>query len=249
MLVLQSFTIATSLEANPMKFRQNIQKQWQAWLLGYRFIQLVQAPYGDFAGIGKLAAVTSDRRNLQQIVEFLSQEPSCKQALEKRSLLGQVDLAQLHQLPPETLGYRYADHMLRNGFTPPPTRNQADNPYTFMGQHLGETHDIWHIVTGCDTDVSGEIKLQAFYIAQIYPSKFWMALLAKNLLKTALEDPEHSHEHLEALVQGWALGKQAKPLFGIEWNQLWETPLSTLQSQLKITSQSQGSLLPSGCEA
>lgn len=231
-----------------MKFRQNLQKQWHTWRLGYRFIKLVQAPYGDFAGIGKLVEVTSDRHNLQQIVEFLAQDPSCQQALETRPLLGKIDLAQLHQLPPETLGYRYADHMLRNGFTPPPPGNQADNAYIFVGQHLGETHDIWHIVTGCDTDVAGEIKLQAFYIAQIYPSKFWMALLAKNILKTALEAAEDSHEHMEALVQGRALGKQAKPLFGIEWNQLWETPLSTLQAQLSITPQSHGSLLYSGRE-
>lgn len=61
-----------------------------------------------------------------------------------------------------------------------------------------------------------------------------MALLSKNLLKAALEDIELSGEYMNALVEGWLMGKQAKPLFGIQWNILWETPLETLRTQLNL---------------
>ncbi len=66
------------------------------------------------------------------------------------------------------------------------------------------------------------------------PSSVFLALLAKNLLKTALEDLELCEEHLNALTTGWKMGKQAQPLFGIRWNTLWETPLSELQAQFNL---------------
>ena len=61
-----------------------------------------------------------------------------------------------------------------------------------------------------------------------------MALLAKNLLKTAIEDIELCEQHMDALAQGWILGKQAKPLFGIKWNTLWETPIDQLRTQWNL---------------
>lgn len=213
---------------------KHIQQQWKTLILGYRFIQLVKAPYGDFAGIGRLSQAINDPQSLQQVVEFLSQSPQGQQALQERPRLGNVDLRSLHQLPSDTLGYIYADQMLKNGFSPPNSQQIADNPYTFLGAHLGETHDIWHVVTGCDTNKAGEIALQAFYIAQIYPSRFWIALLCKNLLKTALEDLDLCSQHMDAVVTGWLLGKQARPLFGIDWKTLWEVPLATIQSDLNL---------------
>lgn len=213
---------------------QHVKQQWQTVKLGYRFMQIVKAPYGDFAEIGRLAQEIHDPKSLQKVVEFLSQTSQGQQALQERPRLGSVDLQKLHQLPAHTLGYIYADHMLKNSFSPPNSQQIADNPYTFLGAHLGETHDIWHIVTGFDTNKAGEIALQAFYIAQIYPSQFWIVMLCKNLLKTALEDLDLCSQHMDALVTGWLLGKQARPLFGIDWKTLWEVPLTTIQSEFNL---------------
>lgn len=216
-----------------MNLVKSVKQQWRMLVIGYRFMELVKAPYGDFAGIGHLSDVITDTSHLKLIGEFLSRHPQGRIALQERPRLGKVNLQQLHQLPENTLGYLYADHMLKNGFTPPPVRELAD-AMSFASVHLGETHDIWYVVTGCDTTKAGEIKLEAFYVAQIYPSALFLALLAKNLLKTALEDIELCEQHMDALVQGWLLGKQAKPLFGIEWNTLWEIPLEQLRTQLNL---------------
>ncbi|WP_265278210.1 hypothetical protein [Nostoc sp. KVJ3] len=35
---------------------------------------------------------------------------------------------------------------------------------------------------------------------------------------------------MDGLTQGWMMGKRAKPLFGIEWNRLWETRLEDVQT-------------------
>jgi ubiquinone biosynthesis protein Coq4 len=74
------------------------------------------------------------------------------------------------------------------------------------------------VVTGCDTNITG------------------LALLAKNLLKAALFHIELSNQYMDALAQGWVMGKQAQPLFGIEWNALWETPLEDVRASLNIPS-------------
>ncbi|MEH2379645.1 MAG: Coq4 family protein [Nostoc sp.] len=198
------------------------------------FLELVKSPYGDFAAIGKLSRFLNDPATLQKIVAFLSLTPQGKQAFVDRPLLGKIDLQQLHQLPNHTLGYLYADHMIRKGLTPPPVKEIVNDPFMFLGAHIGETHDIWHVVTGCDTDKPGEVKLEAFYIAQLVPDRLFLALLAKNLLKTAMYEVELCEQIMDGLTQGWMMGKRAKPLFGIEWNRLWETPLEEVQTSLNI---------------
>lgn len=196
-------------------------------------MQLVHAPYGDFEGIGRLSKLLTDSAGLKLIVEFLSRSPQVKSALQECPRLGEVDLQQLHQLPKNTLGYCYAAHMLKNGLTPLPVLETV-NAMSSASVHLQETHDIWHVITGCDTTKAGEIELEAFYVAQIYPSALFLALLAKNLLKTAIEDLELCEAHMNALAQRWVLGKQAKPLFGIRWNTLWEVPLEQLRTQFNL---------------
>ncbi len=198
------------------------------------FLELVTSPYGNFTAINKLAYLLNDPATLQKIVAALSLTPQGKQAFIDRPLLGQVDLQHLHQLPTETLGYLYADHMIRNGLTPLSANTQVNDSITYLQAHISETHDIWHVVTGADTDKSGEVQLEAFYVAQLYPDRLFLALLTKNLLKTALYEIELCEQIMDALTQGWMMGRQAKPLFGIQWNQLWETPLEDVQTSLCI---------------
>jgi ubiquinone biosynthesis protein COQ4 len=148
--------------------------------------------------------------------------------------LGEVDLTALHQLPIDTLGYQYAHHMLGNQLkqlVAPP----AATPGEFIDAHMRETHDIWHVVTDSPIGMLGEIKLQGFCIAQLQRSRFWMALLTKNLLKAAIYDIEVSDSYMTALTTGWMMGKAAQPLFGVNWPSMWERPISQIRSALNIS--------------
>lgn len=218
-----------------MKIIETVQRKWQTLVFTYRFMQMVKAPDGDMSSIRQLYKATSDAYSLRLMVEFIERYPQGRRAFQERPRLGIVDLQQLHQLPENTLGYLYADHMLKNGLTPLQA-GDADNNYTFLAAHITETHDIWHVVTNCDTNITGEIQLEAFYVAQLYASRFWLALLAKNLLKAILFHIELSEQYMDALAQGWVMGKQARPLFGIQWNTLWETPLEDVRASLNIPS-------------
>lgn len=217
-----------------MKILEKVKHQLQTLKLAYRIMRLVLAADGAMDGnVGRLAKASSDAYSFQLMVEFLSRYPQAKLAFQERPRLGKVDLQQLHQLPKNTLGYAFADHMIKNNLTflQP---GEVNNDYTYLAAHITETHDIWHVVTGSDINITGEIRIEAFSVAQLYASRFWIALLAKNLLKVALFNIERSGEYMDAIAQGWVMGIQAKPLFGIQWDTLWETPLEDVRSSLNI---------------
>jgi len=197
------------------------------------FMEMVQAEDGDFTVIAKISHASSDQHSLQLIVQQLSQHPQVREAFKSRFSLGEIDLEQLSKLSEGSLGRQYAEHMLHNQLKPlqaPP----AESDHDFLGTHLAETHDIWHVMTGSKTDILGEVTLQAFCAAQLDYSRFWLALLTKNLLKSTIYSIESSTQYMDSLTKGWLMGKKAKPLFGIDWNTQWETPIEQLRNNLDI---------------
>lgn len=209
-----------------------IEQDWEESVIS-SFLDLVRAPDGDFAAIGKLAQCVSDAKSLQLMVDFLQLDSQGKKAFETRLTVGDIDLEKLHFLPSDTLGYCYAEHMLSNGLKPLQAK-QSENDYQYLGAHIAETHDIWHVVTGCNIDILGEIQLEAFYVAQLYATRFWLALLAKNLFKAVVYDIEISTKYMDAISKGWLMARLAKPLFGVPWNTLWETSLKDVRDSLNI---------------
>ncbi|MEH2241022.1 Coq4 family protein [Nostoc sp.] len=197
-------------------------------------INIVLAPDGDFESIGNLANTLGDLNSLQKTIDFLRSTPQGEKAFQKHPRLGDIDLEKLSRLPTNTLGYIYAEHLLKNNLNPLISSGQVENDYQFLGAHITETHDIWHIITGCNTNILGEIQLEAFYVAQLHFSRFWLALLAKNLVKAAIYDIEVSTKYMDAITQGWLMGKHALPLFGTEWNLLYSKPLEDVRTSFNI---------------
>jgi hypothetical protein len=82
-----------------------------------------------------------------------------------------VDLDALAALPEGTLGHAYAKFLRSRGLTPEvfdgPPEGIADPRRSYVVQRLRQTHDLWHVVTGCETDPAGEVALQAFTYAQL----------------------------------------------------------------------------------
>jgi ubiquinone biosynthesis protein Coq4 len=215
-----------------MSASTDTQQKWEELALE-TFLEMVRARDGDLSTVATLAQVLADLDSMESMATFLSKHPVGKQAFQEYPRLGEVNLKQLHQLPTNTLGYAYSNHMLQRGLTPFSALPATDD-YEFIGAHINETHDIWHVVTGCDTDIIGEIKLEAFYVKQLQFSRFWLSLLAKNLLKTAIYQIENSEKYLDTITEGWLMAQDAQPLFGIQWNRLWHHPLAEIRASLNI---------------
>jgi ubiquinone biosynthesis protein COQ4 len=214
----------------------------QSELLMSSFLELVNTKDGDFTLVAKLFEASNDDESMQLTIEHLCLYPPAKQAFTNRLRLGTIDLDRLSKLSVNTLGRLYADHIILNQLTPirSDLQPQSDSPKErlrqrdFLNVHITETHDLWHVVTGTTTDMLGEIQLEAFYIAQLKMSRFWLALITKNLLKSLLYDIEIADRYLEIITKGWMMGHQAQPLFGVNWDNLWETPIEEVRASLKV---------------
>jgi ubiquinone biosynthesis protein COQ4 len=207
-------------------------QDWENTLLS-SLMEMARTHDGDFVAIGKLGAASSDPESLQMMIDRLSQQPQGQKAFASYFSLGAIDLEELHRLPAETLGHVYAEHMLSNHLQPLQA-DLATTNHQFFATHITETHDIWHVVTGSNTDILGEIQLQAFCVAQLEVSRFWLALLIKNLAKSAVYDIEAATAYMESMTNGWLMGRKAEPLFGINWSTLWTTPLAQIRDSLNI---------------
>lgn len=164
----------------------------------------------------------------------LRADPRTAAAFERRPRIGRLDLETLGRLPAGTLGYVFANYVNERGLNPylfEPMPDATDGEYVMA--HLLETHDIWHIVTGSETDVAGEFRLVSFYAAQTGLSSASM-LLTLGFANTTLFAPDELPSRIQAVSDGWQLGKRSQPLFGTDWNALWDVPLSEVRRRFAL---------------
>jgi ubiquinone biosynthesis protein Coq4 len=142
-----------------------------------------------------------------------------------------LDFGALAALPEGTLGQAYARFMREHGITPDIFTCEGKlTPEAYFIKRMRQTHDLWHTVTGADTDVAGELELQAFTFAQVRaPSQLIVvlggALRALFLLPRALP----------GIVRGFFRGLFARSLTAVPWEDLWATPIAEVRAQLRLS--------------
>src|SRR3954451_25237618 len=103
----------------------------------------------------------------ERLDDFFDDPAGAKLYAEQRALDSHtVDLDTLAALPVGTLGHAYATFMKAHGLTPDvfdsPPADVHDPRAAYVIQRIRQTHDLWHVVTGAETDPAGEVALQAF---------------------------------------------------------------------------------------
>ncbi|MBZ4397671.1 Coq4 family protein [Myxococcus sp. MISCRS1] len=191
-----------------------------------------------------LARVLVPPTAMRRIVERLSQSPTCARALAERPRVGRLPLATLRALPEGTLGRAFIDHLERNGLDPDALpQREAHTPEDYVRAHLLESHDIWHVLTGFDTDVAGELGVQAFSLAQV-GTPFALGILTGGLANTLLYAFSERDARVQALARGWVLGRRAHPVFGAPWSELWARPLEEVRQRYGLDLLAVDALLP-----
>jgi ubiquinone biosynthesis protein COQ4 len=171
--------------------------------------------------------------DIRKFAEEICRDPKAIAAIEERYRV-EADLAKLAKCRKGSLGRSYIEHLEKNGITPESlTPPPVTDDLTYFAAHIRETHDIWHAVTGFATSVTGELGLAAFGAAQM-PSQFEYILLSGGLLNTVLYKFDEREGRMQAIVDGWQMGKKAKPLFGVRWTEMWDEPLTQVRKSLKI---------------
>lgn len=170
----------------------------------------------------------------------LGRDPGCAALIDARWVPEAHDLQQLSSLPEGSLGQAYAAAVTRLGYDPNLHAGmEASSEALYVELRLSQTHDLWHLLTGFDSSLAGEIGLQAFHLGQ-FPYPLAALLIAEALISTTLTDPGQLPALVEAVHTGLAMGRQARPLFAQRWEEGWAKPLEQWRRELKLTPVPQG---------
>lgn len=170
----------------------------------------------------------------QLAVEYIRSQPGVAEVLAERYLPPTPDLDRLITYPQDSLGYVYAAKMKQENFDPEFYRKvELKDDLSYIILRTRQTHDIWHAITNFDTDVIGELGLQAFTLAQTH-FPLTIILVAGGLLKTLMKSPTDLDRLLDQIAIGYRMGAKAKPFIAQKWEEHWDKPIEQWRAELGI---------------
>lgn len=168
-----------------------------------------------------------------ETVQHLSKDPHLADAFAKRPRFGPIELANLEGLPEGSLGRVFADHCRARRLDPNLIQVRPDDDVGWLLNHLYQTHDLWHVVTGWGNDLAGEVGLGGFYCAQLRSPTFFGYMLALILLNVISRRADLD-QIMEAFTAGYRAGRGANRLFGADWDTLFALPIDVVRSRFAI---------------
>ena len=146
----------------------------------------------------------------------------------------EINLDELSKYPAGSLGQVYARHMLERNLSPDFYRSvDVTNDRTWTIMWFRQTHDLWHVVTGFDTDPASEIGLQAFMMTQVL-TPLSSLIVGISLVKTVISDPANLGLVIKNVVRGVTLANSAGLLISYEWDKNWNKPLAEIRRDLGL---------------
>lgn len=107
----------------------------------------------------------------------------------------------------------------------------APHPVVWYSRRLRDVHDIWHVLTGYETDALGEACVVAFSYGQTKNLGFafigWGA--AREIQREVRSIPAR-----KAVLQAWRNGRAARWLPGLDYEALFAEPLEAARQRLNI---------------
>ncbi|MEC4813187.1 MAG: Coq4 family protein [Scytonema sp. PMC 1069.18] len=208
------------------------------------FLSVAAYPYDpELAWYYKLEEVVRhlDEQQSSDFVEKLQFNPDMAEMISQHYFGPQYKLKDLQRdCPPGSLGYAYYHHMTRNGIPAYEySAFEASDDISYIKLRKMQTHDIWHVITGYNTNIFEELALQGFYQGQT-PTVYQTLLMLALVLHFATVQTKDLNTALEALFEGWHRGRTARPLWAVRWEEMWQRPLADIQAEYNITPRSVG---------
>jgi len=146
----------------------------------------------------------------------------------------------LARFAPGTVGAEYRAFREARGFTAEGLADEArkvgslvdaPHPVIWYSRRVRDVHDIWHVLTGYETDALGEACVVSFSHAQTGNLGFafigWAA--AREIQREARSVPAR-----RAALQAWRNGRAARWLPGLDYEALFAEPLEAARARLGI---------------
>jgi ubiquinone biosynthesis protein COQ4 len=160
---------------------------------------------------------------------------------EKRDILAVLkDRDRLRELAAGTLGREYARFVDREAIDAEglvDASEEIEDPAVFLDERahvlsrrLRDTHDLWHVVTGYQRDIFGEVALLAFTYAQTGNHGVGFIVFIATLRLW-----HEGHRDAVWLVwEGWKRGRAAGFLPAADWETLLASPLAEVRRLLGV---------------
>lgn len=171
-------------------------------------------------------------------LEYVKSFPELAKFIEDRYIVPTIDLEVLLKLPSDSFGYIFASKMKAMNldveyFTKDRIISKiANEEIAYIRWLMRKTHDVWHVVTGFDATLEGELGLKGLELAQ-YHSPLSIFSLVIVLLK-AVKDQKQMNSAMEQFIQGYQMGLTSELLLSQKWEERWEQSLAEVQSELNI---------------
>lgn len=167
--------------------------------------------------------------------------PAANEMLADRYLSPAPDVSYLSGLPEGTLGQAFAHYLTSNGLDPQLLRESAfieahakrGDDVGYLAERGFQLHDMFHVLTGYDTTPLGEVRVVSFTVAQT-PAPYPALIIASRPLQAALYKPQLLPPIMDAITDGWSLGRRAKPLMPVHWEDHWEASLVDLREEYDL---------------
>ena len=178
----------------------------------------------------------ADPATLDGFSRLMQSSPGADSMLETRYLSPTPDIDALRTCPDGSLGHAFVEYLDANNLDANLLRESAFIPAHkargddegYLAERGFQLHDLFHVLTGYDTSPLGEVKVVSFTVAQA-PAPYPAMIIASRPLQMVLYEPELFPFLMDAITEGWARGRNAKPLLPVAWEDYWEEPLADLQ--------------------
>lgn len=184
----------------------------------------------------------------EKYVALLRNDPALKRFVEERHFPDPYSFDGLATLPEGSLGRLYHRHIVENnlnreiatGYRDFHKMLEASGVLKNMPDDVKyavlrgfQTHDLLHIVTGFDTTGLGEIALQAFCLGQMRFLYFatWMSVVTTRM---AFLDPDAIEKLMDAITDGWQLGRSTPNLMIVKWETMLDRQVSDIRREFRV---------------
>jgi ubiquinone biosynthesis protein COQ4 len=154
------------------------------------------------------------------------------------------DREALDALPAGSLGRAYREFCRNEGKHPDgfvevgeagsQAHGIADEELRYAAFRHRDSHDLWHVVYGCRTDLLGEAAVLGFVLGQTR-SPAMAVLLIGGLMHSFTIGWRQGASMRRLALQGLKHGVRARPLAPVPWEEWLGRPLADVRAELGIT--------------
>ncbi|MBA3539446.1 MAG: hypothetical protein H0T79_07430 [Deltaproteobacteria bacterium] len=195
--------------------------------------------------IHRVEEITGRRRYRHELQELM-RSPSGLRMLEQRPELSSehVDYAWLRTLPASTLGGAYVRHLDTNKLTADyqaaATRHVDDPELAYLMRRFRQTHDVWHALLGLGITGHEEVTIHWFSYGQLRLPVSGLIMVFGTMKHLVLERRWPALRH--SLLEAYRAGRDASPLLGVIWEEMWQEPLARVRERFRIVPLDRGYL-------